>query len=78
MGAHAAFATSAHLQVRARHPNANAGGYYSTGRWTTPTGYFPSAKGWVRSPNYVADRVVLQKDVRNTTRYSDFTMGYGG
>jgi hypothetical protein len=64
--------------VRARHPNANPGGYYTTGRWATPTGWFASAKSWVRSPTYHASRVVSKKMVRNTTRYSDFMLGYDG
>eukprot|EP00729_Bicosta_minor_P006678 gene6678-34474_t len=65
--------------VRARHPNANPGGYYTTGRWTeNHTGYFAQAKGWTRSPDYTADRTVTEPNVRNTTRYSDFLLGYGG
>ena len=69
--------------VRARHPNANPGGAYCTGRWTKPnTGYFPSAKAWVRSASRNATRVFDQNTntvhIRNTTRYGEFILGYGG
>jgi hypothetical protein len=64
--------------VRARHPNANPGGYFRTGRYSTPTGYFAQAKGWTRSPNKKASRTVHQPGVRNTTRYSSFILGFDG
>jgi hypothetical protein len=65
--------------VRARHPNALPGGAYRTGRYSTPsTGYFPSAKGWVRSVNKTAERTILEPMVRKTIRYHDFMLGYGG
>ena len=69
--------------VRARHPNANPGGTFRTGRWTTPnTGYFPSAKAWVRSENqnasHVFDQFTNTQRIRNTSRYGDFILGYGG
>jgi len=64
--------------VRARHPNANPGGTYTTGRFSTPTGYFPQAKGWLRSFPKNASKVVSFKKLRNTTRYSDFILGIGG
>ena len=64
--------------VRARHPNANPGGYYTTGRWNTnSTGWFPRARGWTRSAAKVASSTVV-KTVRPTSRYSNFTLGYGG
>eukprot|EP00040_Diaphanoeca_grandis_P034838 m.217491 g.217491 ORF g.217491 m.217491 type:complete len:909 (+) comp33236_c0_seq15:2146-4872(+) len=65
-------------QTRARHPNANFGQYFRTGLWTTPTGYIPMAKSWIRSPKLTANRTVSKPELRNTTRYSDFTLGYGG
>ena len=71
--------TSLHSKVRARHPNANPGGYYTTGRWTVNhTGYFAQAKGWTRSPNHTAEKTVIEMHVRNTSRYSNFLLGYGG
>ena len=64
--------------VRARHPNASPGGYYRTGLWNTnSTGWFPRARGWTRSATKVASSTVF-KTVRPTSRYSNFTLGYGG
>lgn len=65
--------------VRARHPNANYGDYYRSGLFATPaTGFFSSAHSWIRSPDKHADRTVNKPMLRNTTRYSDYTVGYGG
>ena len=65
--------------VRARHPNANPGGYYATGRWVVnaSTGWFPRAKGWVPGKDKAASRTVFQT-IRNTTRYANFTLGFDG
>ena len=66
--------------VRARHPNANPGGYYTTGLWAanaSATGWFFRAKGWVPGEDKNASRTVFQT-IRNTTKYANFTLGFDG
>jgi hypothetical protein len=63
-------------KIRARWPNANP---ETTGLWTNPTGYMPSAKSWSAPLNKPpATAINITEPMIATQLFSTFEMGHGG